>query len=195
MEHGLHRDPEAPAVGESEALARAAENRQDADLVRVAAFTGLRRGELVALRWSDVELGACKIVVRRAVSANQETTSTKSRRARGVPLPSQAAAALFRLRERDEFVAHDDFVFSNRMGRRIDGSALRRWVERARDAARLRKLRFHDLRHTYGSLLVAGGVDLASVKAAMGHSRITTTERYLHAPEGRRARISRLPHG
>lgn len=40
---------------------------------------------------------------------------------------------------------------------------------------------FHDLRHTYGSLLVAGGIDLASVKAAMGHSRITTTERYLHA--------------
>ncbi|MBV9802080.1 MAG: tyrosine-type recombinase/integrase, partial [Solirubrobacterales bacterium] len=48
-------------------------------------------------------------------------------------------------------------------------------------AARLDPLRFHDLRHTYGSLLVAGGIDLASVKAAMGHSRITTTERYLHA--------------
>jgi site-specific recombinase XerD len=39
----------------------------------------------------------------------------------------------------------------------------------------------HDLRHTYGSLLVAGGIDLASVKAAMGHSQIVTTERYLHA--------------
>ena len=64
---------------------------------------------------------------------------------------------------------------------RLDGSALRRRVERARHAAGLRPLRFHDLRHTYGSLLVAGGVDLASVKAAMGHSRITTTERYLHA--------------
>jgi hypothetical protein len=69
----------------------------------------------------------------------------------------------------------------SRLGRRLDGSALRRRVERARDAAGLRALRFHDLRHTYGSLLVAGGVDLASVKAAMGHSRITTTERYLHA--------------
>ena len=42
-------------------------------------------------------------------------------------------------------------------------------------------MRFHDLRHTYGSLLVAGGIDLASVKAAMGHSRLATTERYLHA--------------
>jgi integrase len=52
---------------------------------------------------------------------------------------------------------------------------------RSDDAAGLEPLRFHDLRHTYGSLLVAGGIDLASVKAAMGHSRITTTERYLHA--------------
>jgi integrase len=42
-------------------------------------------------------------------------------------------------------------------------------------------LTFHGLRHTYGSLLAAGGVDLPSVKAAMGHSRISTTERYLHA--------------
>jgi site-specific recombinase XerD len=42
-------------------------------------------------------------------------------------------------------------------------------------------MRFRDLRHTYGSLLVAGGIDLASVKAAMGHARISTTERYLHA--------------
>jgi integrase len=75
----------------------------------------------------------------------------------------------------------DYYVFANRFGRRLAPSALRRRFERARDAVGLEPLRFHDLRHTYGSLLVAGGIDLASVKAAMGHSRITTTERYLHA--------------
>ena len=72
-------------------------------------------------------------------------------------------------------------MFVNRLGQRLDGSALRRRVSRAREAAELRELRFHDLRHTYGSLLVAGGIDLASVKAAMGHARLSTTERYLHA--------------
>ena len=97
-----------------------------------------------------------------------------------MPLPDQAAGALDRLSQRGDFTSPDDYIFVNRLGRRLDGSALRRRVERARDAAGLRPLRFHDLRHTYGSLLVAGGVDLASVKAAMGHSRITTTERYLH---------------
>ena len=75
----------------------------------------------------------------------------------------------------------DDYVFANRLGHRIDGSALKRRFDRARDAAGLEPMRFHDLRHTYGSLLVAGGIDLASVKAAMGHSQIATTERYLHA--------------
>lgn len=178
---GLHRDPDARAVTDAEAAARAAEDRQDAELARVAAYTGLRRGELVALRWRDVDFTLRKTVVRRAVSGDVEAASTKSRRAREVPLPDQAAGALDRLSQRADFTSPSDYVFANRLGRRLDASALRRRVERARDAAALRPLRFHDLRHTYGSLLVAGGVDLASVKAAMGHSRITTTERYLHA--------------
>jgi integrase len=63
-------------------------------------------------------------------------------------------------------------VFCNRFGRCLDPSALRRRYERARNAADLPPLRFHDLRHTYGSLLVAGGVDLISVKSAMGRSQI-----------------------
>lgn len=178
---GLHRDPSAPAVSGEEADARTAEDRQDAELVRVAAYAGLRRGELVALRWHDVEFARRKLVVRRAVSGGAEVTSTKSRRAREVPLPDQAAGALDRLSQRGDFTRDDDYVFANRLGRRLDGSAVRRRVDRARDRAGLRPLRFHDLRHTYGSLLVAGGIDLASVKSAMGHSRITTTERYLHA--------------
>jgi integrase len=181
LEAGAHRDPGGSAVGPDEFAARAADDRQDGELVRVAAYTGLRRGELVALRWRDVDFDGRKLIVRRAVSANTETSSTKSRRAREVPLPGQAAEALLRLASRDDFTASDEYVFTNRFGRRLDGSALRRRFERARDAAGLRPLRFHDLRHTYGSLLVAGGVDLASVKSAMGHSRITTTERYLHA--------------
>jgi integrase len=110
-----------------------------------------------------------------------EASSTKSRRAREVPLPDQAAGALDRLSQSSEFIGQDEFVFCNRLGRRLDATAMRRRFERARNAAGLPRLRFHDLRHTYGSLLVAAGVDLQSVKAAMGHSRITTTERYLHA--------------
>ncbi len=178
---GAHRDPSRPALTTEELAARAREDAQDAELVRVAAFAGLRRGELVALRWRDVDFIGRKLTVRRALSGEAEVSSTKSRRTRQVPLPEQAAGALQRLSNRGEFTHSDDYVFANRLGRRIDPSALRRRFERARDAAGLEPLRFHDLRHTYGSLLVVGGIDLVSVKAAMGHSRITTTERYLHA--------------
>jgi len=96
-------------------------------------------------------------------------------------MADQAAAALDRLSQRDDFVDPDELVFCNALGRRLDGSALRRRFKRARDAASLRPLRWHDLRHTFGSLLVAAGVDLVSVKDAMGHSQLSTTSRYLHA--------------
>jgi integrase len=182
LARGAHRNGARPTLDAGEIAARQAEDNQDAELVRVAAYAGLRRGELVALRWRDVDFPARKITVRRAVSGGMEVHSTKSRRAREVPLPDQAAAALDGLSRRDDFTKPDDYVFVNRLGRRLDPSALRRRFERARNAAGLEPLRFHALRHTYGSLLVAGGIDLASVKAAMGHSRISTTERYLHAP-------------
>lgn len=178
---GAHRDPHAPKVDEQERMARASDDARDAELIRVAAYTGLRRGELMTLRWGDVDFAGHKLTVRRSLSGSVESDSTKSRRAREVPLPDQAAGALDRLSKRSEFTGPNEYVFANRYGRRLDPTALRRRFERARDAAGLEPLRFHDLRHTYGSLLVAGGIDLQSVKAAMGHSRITTTERYLHA--------------
>jgi integrase len=72
-------------------------------------------------------------------------------------------------------------VFCNVLGRHLDGSAIRRRYRRAQKAAGIRPLRFHDLRHTYGSLLAAAGVDLVTIQAAMGHSVLATTSRYLHA--------------
>lgn len=128
--------------------ARAREDVQDAELVRVAAYAALRRGELGALRWRDVDFTGHKITVRRALSGDAELRSTKSRRFREVPLPDQAAGAFDRLSRRGEFIGPDDYVFANRFGRRLDPSALRRRFERAREAAGLEPLRFHDLRHT-----------------------------------------------
>jgi len=157
-----------------------AEDLQDAELVRVAAYAGLRLGELLALRWQDVDFAGHALTISRAISSGVES-STKSGRVRRVPLPDQAAAALDRLSRRGDFTSPDDRVFCNVLGRTLDGSALRRRFKTARDAVVLRGLRFHDLRHTYGSLLAAGGVDLVTIQAAMGHSAPATTSRYLHA--------------
>lgn len=139
---GAHRDPTRPALGDDEIAARARDDSQVAELVRVAAYAGLRRGELVALHWRDIDFAGRKIIVRRALSGGTEVRSTKSRRAREIPLPDQAAAALDRLSRCEEFTAPDDYVFASRLGRRLDPSALRRRFERARDAAGLEPLRF-----------------------------------------------------
>jgi integrase len=158
----------------------ATEDAQDAELVRVAAYAGLRLGELLALHWRDVDFAGQALTVSRSMSAGVES-STKSGRVRRVPLADQAGAALKRLSRRAHFVSREDLVFCNVLGRHLDGSAVRRRFKRARDAAGLRPLRFHDLRHTYGSLLAAAGVDLVAIQAAMGHSALVTTSRYLHA--------------
>lgn len=163
---------------EVEALACAMEDPQDAELVRVAAYTGLRLGELRALRWHDVGHGV--LTVSRALSAGVES-GTKGGRVRHVPLVSQAAAALDRLRGRGDFTAPDELVFCNWLGRPIDSSALRRRFKHARDSAGLRPLRLHDLRHTYGSLLAAAGILVTDIQQAMGHADLQTTARYLHA--------------
>jgi integrase len=175
LEAGLHR-PEISACTEPERD----DDRRDAEAVRVAAYAGLRLGELLALRWRDVDWNGSALTISRALSAGIEG-DTKSGHVRRVPMADQAAAALDRLSRRQDFTAPDELVFCNALGRPLDGSALRRRYKRARDAAGLRPLRWHDLRHTFGSLLVAGGVDLVSVKDAMGHSQLTTTSRYLHA--------------
>jgi integrase len=65
-------------------------------------------------------------------------------------MADQAAAGLDRLSRRGDFISLDDYVFCNALGPPLDGSALRRRYKRARDAAWLRPLRWHDLRHTFG---------------------------------------------
>lgn len=154
-------------------------NEQDAALFTIAACTGLRLGELVALRWRDVDLRGGVLTVSRAISAGEET-STKSRRSRTVPLAEQAIAAFKRLLERDNFKSRDDFVFCGPAGGRLDGSAVRARFIRAQKKAQLRVRRFHDLRHTFGTLAIRR-FDLVSVKEMMGHAQLSTTERYLHS--------------
>lgn len=154
---------------------------QDGAAVRLSAYTGVRLGELLALRWSDVDWAGSALNVSRSISGAQEG-STKSGKLRRVPLPDQALDALTNLRKRNDFTAPNELVVCNIVtGRFLDGSALRRRYKAAQLAAGVHSMRWHDLRHTYGSLLAAGGEELVTIKSAMGHANISTTELYLHA--------------
>lgn len=178
-ENGAHRRALRGRLSEGEAAARRCEDQQDAELYRIAAYTGLRLGELLALRWEDVKLADRRLVVHRAISAGIEGP-TKSWQARFIPLADRAADAFARLAERVEFTNPSDYVFCSRLGRPLDGAVLRRRYKRTAAAAGLRALRFHALRHGAGSL-IARRVDARWVQGFLGHSKLTTTARYLHA--------------
>jgi integrase len=178
-EAGAHREVTKLSYDDSELAARVRDDLQDAELYRVAAYTGLRLGELLALRWADVNLADRRLVVHRAFSDRVEGP-TKGWQARFLPIADPVARAFARIAERGEFLGASDYVFCSRFGRPLDGSALRRRFKRAAAAAGLRVLRFHALRHGAGSM-VARQADPRWVQAFLGHSKLTTTERYLHA--------------
>jgi integrase len=175
---GAHRDPTRPAVSDTERAQRAEEDQQDAAIYLTAALSGLRRSELLALHWEDVDFEQASIRVFEAYSA-RKTGKTKSRKSRTVPMVDEVARALADLKERGTYTAKDDLVFVSREGTHLDGSALRRRYLATLDAAGLRRLRFHDLRHTFGSLAI-NVASIVQVQAWMGHADIQTTMRYLH---------------
>ncbi len=177
-ERGEHRAGQS-TLDPAERAARAAEDRQDAETFRLLFYTGLRLGEVLTLRWEDVDLPNRLLLVRRGLSSGKETLP-KGRRHRFVPLSTPAAAVLARLANRQDFVGPDDYVLVNRLGRRIDGSALRRRYKRACQAAGLRPIRLHGLRHAAGSL-IARTSDPVFVRDFLGHAKLATTDRYLSA--------------
>jgi integrase len=164
---------------EIQRLADHTEDEQDGIAFKVAAFTGIRRGELVALLWEDIDFKNHSIRVWEQIDRTGERDSTKSRRSRTVPMIDQAAEALTSLKERGYVTRPKDPVFLGESGGAMDASALRRRYIKARDDAKLRPLRFHDLRHTFGSLAI-NFASIVQVQAWMGHAKVTTTMRYLH---------------
>lgn len=171
--------PDFYSVEEVERLIAAAGSDQDALMFRVAAFVGLRRGELVALRWRSVDLERSLVYVVDNVSGGEDAR-VKDGEGRTVPLAPQVLEALTAWRP--QAAKADDLVFPGiAPGRRVDGQGLSLRFKAARDAAGLRPLRFHDLRHTFGSLAIDGGASIVQVQAWLGHADVATTMRYLHS--------------
>jgi integrase len=145
----------------------------------VAAYAGLRLGELRALRWRDVDFTKRLIHVRRAFTLGSEAVP-KSGKVRAVPMIDQVLRELDTLSRRERFTADSDLVFAALSGSHLDDSALRRRFHAALEQAQIKPLLlFHDLRHSSGTLAVQV-FPLSDVKAYMGHADIATTMIYVH---------------
>jgi integrase len=174
---GLGADHDFYSLAEVDALVRAAANEQDAAIFLTAARTGLRRGELIALRWRDIDHAGHAIRVRANFS-NGELVTPRSGKVRSTPMIAEVAQALAGLAVREVFTAEHDPVFTGTAGGYLDGSALSRRYARAAKRAGLRPLPFHSLRHHFGSTAV-NRASLIEVQSWMGHAQIQTTARYL----------------
>lgn len=137
-----------------------------ADMIRFAALTGLRRGEMMNLKPEQVRDG---ILVLGSM--------TKSNRPRGIPLPPEAAG-----------------IAAKRLPWGVSIYQLHDRFHEAREAAGMEHVRWHDLRHTYASWLVQAGQPLTAVRDLLGHSSLSVTTRYAHlAPAHLRTAVDTLP--
>jgi integrase len=175
---GRHRKPPKHPTGLEWRARLRQQDKQDAAIFLTAAYAGLRLGELRSLRWRDLDFGKRLIHVRHSYVMRSED-APKSGRVRSVPMIDQVSTALDGLSRRQGWTGEDDLVFVSPAGDHIEDSALRRRFYAALKAAGLKHLRFHDLRHSFGTLAVQV-FPLTDVKAYMGHADIATTMIYVH---------------
>ena len=175
-------DPDIRFLDETEFEALLCAVRDDAKgptercLFLTAAMTGLRQGELLGLRWRDVDWPAARIRVRQSY-VRGEFGSPKSRRSsRSVPLADRVAGELERHFQRSSFQADEDLAFCHpQTGLPLDRSRLLKRFKAAAKRAEVREVRFHDLRHTFGTRMAAAGVALRTLQEWMGHRDFKTT--------------------
>lgn len=184
------------------------ENHHHHALFTLALTTGMRQGEILALRWSDLQLDQPKPTVRVSRSVKYVNhvgnveTEPKTRGSRRTILLTEKCVELLKAHRKQQRemrigkanVWEDmNLVFCGRRGKHLSGVGLTQEMQRILARAGLPKIRFHDLRHTAATLLLLLGASLKFVQKILGHADIKTTMRYLHLlPEMEERDISRL---
>ncbi|WP_440064734.1 tyrosine-type recombinase/integrase [Streptosporangium sp. OZ121] len=192
---GRRRRIEPLTAAEARHLLEAARGSRLHALVLLALRTGMRRGELLGLRWTDVDLTGGTLTIRQTlqyipggtglVLAPTKTVNSERR----IALPGSCIDALTEHRERQERERETvgaawpetGLVFTTRHGGMINPANVSRDFKALLQRAGLRPIRFHDLRHSCASLLLDQGVDLVVIKELLGHAHISiTADTYAH---------------
>ncbi|MBI1805090.1 MAG: site-specific integrase [Ignavibacteriae bacterium] len=152
-------------------------------MVLLAIRTGLRVGEIMGLEWSDVDIAAGKLAVRKSI-VRGIVSSPKNNRERYLPLTPQLCNALSKIPR------SNGLLFQTKNGNPLRYHRLRKTLARFCKRAGLRTIGWHRLRHTFASQLVGSGVSLKATQELLGHSDIRMTMRYAHlAPSALREAV------
>jgi integrase len=190
----IARDVRVLSPDETKLLLQAAKGEPIEPLVTLAVSTGLRLGEALALQWTDIDLERRQLRVTKSLQRipgrGQVLLETKTKRSRrSVVLPVRTTEALRALHASQQAMrraAGDQwqslgFCFTTSSGRPLDQRDVLRSFRRVLRKARLPPMRFHDLRHSCASLLLAEGISPRVVMETLGHSRIAVTmDTYTH---------------
>jgi integrase len=159
------------------------------NLVCLALFSGCREGELLGLRWANVDIEGRQITINQSLSRISrqtrlsETKTTESRRTVRLPGPAGAALQAERRRQLEARLAAGprwrqpiaDLVFTTETGAPLIGGSVTMRLGRLLAKAGLPHLRFHDLRHIFAAATLASGVDIVTLSRALGHAKVSTT--------------------
>ena len=147
-------------------------------LLLTAVLTGMRQGELFGLQWEDIDRARHQVHIRRSLWHGTLGTPKSKRSRRAIDMPPTLERALQQL----STTRRSEFIFCSERGTPLDTDNFRhREFPAALRRAGLRRIRFHDLRHTYTSLLIAHGAHPKYIQAQLGHASIQTTlDRYGH---------------
>ena len=179
---------------ELERLLEASKDHPYSLLIQMTAFYGLRRGEVVGLKWDAIDFEQGTISVKRTVTSTiidgkyqefeQHSAKTKSS-LRTLPLIGSFREYFMQVKEAQELnkqvcgncynYEYDGFVFVDELGERMRVEYLTNAFPKFLESHGLRRMRFHDLRHSCASLLLANGVPLKHIQEWLGHSDFTTT--------------------
>jgi integrase len=155
--------------------------RMEPTLYLTAAMTGLRQGELLGLRWRNVDLPARKVRVVSPFVRGEFGDPKSEGSGRSVPLAARVSEALTGFRETSFYRHESELVFCHpESGNPLDRSKLVRRFKEATVRAGVREVTFHELRHTFGTRMAAAGAPLRTIQHWMGHADAKTTQVYSH---------------
>lgn len=176
-----HKEMKTLTVDQLQSFLREAKESGVYEMYYIELATGLRRGELLGLKWEDIDLKQAVIRVRRQVARiNGEIVEAPLKTKNSYRTISVGEDAVGILKQQKE-KGHSEYVFPSPMGGPISPDSVLHMLHRVLKRAGLPKVRFHDLRHTFATLALQNGVDVKTVSGMLGHySAGFTLDTYAH---------------